>query len=92
MSIQTAHPNGHFYSPVTNPSELSARLDELYPTNPRAVGVVFDDLAIERALLDVLAPMLTAYDYPELGPADTELSHFYTQNSQFKHSDLINAA
>ncbi len=87
MSIQTAHPNGHFYSPVTNPNELSARLDELYPSNPQAVGVVFDDVAIERALIDVLAPMLQAYDYPELGPVDTELSHFYTQNSQFSWLD-----
>ena len=64
MSINSAHPNGHFYSPVTDPQELAARLDELYPSNPQAVGVVFDDAAIERALIEVLAPMLEAYDYP----------------------------
>ena len=87
MRINTAQPNGHFYSPVTNPQELSARMDELYPSNPQAVGVVFDDVAIERALIEVLAPMLTAYDYPELGPEDSDLSHFYTQNSQFSWLD-----
>ena len=87
MSINGAHPNGHFYSPVTDPHELAARLDELYPSNPQAVGVVFDDVAIERALIEVLAPMLEAYDYPEVGPDDADLSHFYTQNSQFSWLD-----
>ncbi len=87
MTIKTAHPNGHFYSPVTDPQELTARLDELYPANPQALGVVFDDTLHQRLLVDVLKPMMTAYDYPEQGAADAELGYFYTQNSQFSWLD-----
>jgi hypothetical protein len=87
MTINSAHPNGHFYSPVTDPQELSSRLSELYPAKPSALGVVFDDALHQRLLVDVLKPMLTRYDYPEHGAADAELSYFYTQNSQFSWLD-----
>jgi predicted O-methyltransferase YrrM len=87
MTVSTAHPNGHFYSPVTNPRDLSERMAELYPVDPIALGVVFDDALHKRMLVDVLKPMLTAYDYPEHGADDAELSYFYTRNSQFSWLD-----
>lgn len=86
MLIKTAHPNGHFYSPVTDPAELGSRLDELYPAQPQAPGIDFNDPSHE-ALLAALATHMPDYQYPELGAEDTELNQFYTRNSQFSWLD-----
>jgi hypothetical protein len=84
--IRTAHPNGHFYSPVVDPEELKSRLEEIYPEAPVASGIDFQD-ATQLGLIDVIATHIHAYDYPEHGPTDDSLDHFYTQNSQFSWLD-----
>jgi len=84
--IQSAHANGHFYSPVTDP-DLASRLAELYPDEPEVPGIDFNDRMHSQLLQDVLTPMLRDYDYPEHGAGDNELSCFYTQNSQFSWLD-----
>ena len=52
--IRTAHPNGHFYSPVVDPAELSERLEQIYPGAPKTYGIDFNDPShldlIERGL------------------------------------------
>ena len=86
--LPTAHPLGHFYSPVVDPEE--ARRDEprLWPAEPAPVaGIDFDD-ASHRAILDTLFPALyPAFDYPEQGAGDEELTAFYVRNSQFSWLD-----
>jgi predicted O-methyltransferase YrrM len=85
--ISTAHPNGHFYSPVVDPKELSTRLDELYPAEPTAPGIDFNDPSHLQLIETGLARYMDEYDYPEHGAADDSLSYFYTQNSQFSWLD-----
>jgi hypothetical protein len=83
-----AHPAGHFYSPIVDTDELTARADALWPAQPVVLGVDFDDES-HRALLDgALARFLPEYDYAERDPrADADLDVFYTQNSQFSWLD-----
>ena len=85
--LRSAHDNGHYYSPVTNPHELFTRLSELYPENPETPGICYNDGLHRELLTDVLTPMLREYDYPEFGANDDDLSHFYTRNSQFSWLD-----
>lgn len=86
-AIQSASPNGHFYSPVVNTGELNARLGSIYPEHPQAEGVDFDDASHLDLLEQAFARYLPEYDYPEQGSSDEELTHFYTQNSQFSWLD-----
>jgi hypothetical protein len=85
--IKTAHPNGHFYSPVVDPAELMQRIEELYPENPTALGIDFRDDDQLHLIESALSKHMGLYDYPEHGPRDGELDHFYTQNSQFSWLD-----
>lgn len=85
--VPISHPNGHFYSPVTDPAELEQRLAQLYPTAPEAPGIDFNDFAHTELLGTVFPPLLRDYDYPEEGSSDCELTRFYTRNSQFSWLD-----
>ncbi|MEP6483095.1 MAG: class I SAM-dependent methyltransferase [Rudaea sp.] len=83
--IRTAHPNGHFYSPVVDPSQIvTARV---WPNTPHVLGVDFD----EQRHLDILSAVfprhIADYDYPERLDEAAELVQFYTQNSQFSWLD-----
>ena len=86
-TIRSASPNGHFYSPVVDPAELNARLVSIYPESPYAEGVDFNDASHLNLLEQAFERYLPDYDYPELGNRDEDLSHFYTQNSQFSWLD-----
>lgn len=85
--IQSASPNGHFYSPVVDTAELNTRLASLYPEHPHAEGMDFNDASHLDLLEQAFARYLPDYDYPEQGRSDDELTHFYTQNSQFSWLD-----
>ena len=87
MQIHTAHPNGHFYSPVVNPSELQNRLDELYPAKPVIHGIEFNPDSHTQLIQHALSKYMAEYDYPEFGPGDASLDFFYTRNSQFSWLD-----
>lgn len=82
--VHSAHPNGHFYSPVCNPHELWERQDEIWrqPLAP-VLGVDFNDAMHLTILREWFPRQLPAYDYPEQGSADEALTHYYTANSQF---------
>lgn len=88
MTIETSHPNGHFYSPVVDPAEVNARADEVWRDRLELPGIDFND-AHHLNVLDTVFPSLIGdYDYPESAPADDEsLKAFYTRNSQFSWLD-----
>ena len=87
MNIKTAHPNGHFYSPVVDPQDLKSRFDELYPANPVAHGIDFNPVSHTQLIERALSRFMPEYDYPEHGPEDASLDFFYTRNSQFSWLD-----
>lgn len=87
MQITTAHPNGHFYSPVVNTEELKERIDEIYPITPIAQGIDFNLPGHLELITLALKKFMPEYDYPETGPDDDALDFFYTQNSQFSWLD-----
>lgn len=85
--ITTAHPNGHFYSPVVNPHELNEYVEALYPNEPLAYGIDFNRQSHVELIAHALKPFMPEYDYPETGPEDLNLDFFYTRNSQFSWLD-----
>jgi predicted O-methyltransferase YrrM len=85
--INASHPNGHFYSPVVDPAELTSRVDELWPDQPEVVGIDFNDAGHEYILGEVFSRHIGAYDYPEILPETPELTEFFTRNSQFSWLD-----
>jgi len=86
--VGTAHPNGHFYSPVVDPETLSARRAELWPPAPMVSGIDFNDASHERILREVLPRHLPHYDYPETHRGDENTATgFFTRNSQFSWLD-----
>ncbi len=87
-TIRTAHPNGHFYSPVCDPADLKKRSEELWPPSPALpIGIDFQPARHEQILREWFPRHRPAYDYPESGASDDELTHFYTRNSQFSWLD-----
>jgi hypothetical protein len=84
-SLMTAYPNGHFYSPIVDPTELDAA--RLWPERPEIPGIDFDDASHEHILREVFPCFIADYDYPEHLEETPELSQFYTQNSQFSWLD-----
>lgn len=62
-------------------------MGSIYPEHPQAEGVDFDDASHLDLLEQAFARYLPEYDYPEQGSSDEELTHFYTQNSQFSWLD-----
>ena len=86
--VGTAHPTGHYYSPVCDPADLVQRRDEIWPAQvPECLGIDFDDESHRRVLEQWFPRFIGDYDYPEHGPEDNELQFYYTQNSQFSWLD-----
>lgn len=85
--IKGAHDNGHFYSPVVDPSELQAFQERLWPKDPEILGIDFDDASHERILRESFPEYIGAYDYPELLEESPDLRQFFTRNSQFSWLD-----
>lgn len=84
-AIRCAHPDGHFYSPVVDPSTLDA--NRVWPPDPRLEGIQFNDRSHESILRGPFPRFMPDYDYPERLDETPELSRFYTQNSQFSWLD-----
>ncbi len=85
--IQTAHPNGHFYSPVVDPADLSLRSNQVWPTNPEVLGIDFNDASHQHILGVEFASYYPEYDYPETLEESDSLDAFFTRNSQFSWLD-----
>ncbi len=85
--INASHPNGHFYSPVTDPAEVAMQAHRLWPAHPEVLGIDFNDEMHEHVLTELFPKYFGAYDYPEELEETPELTDFYTQNSQFSWLD-----
>ncbi|MEE4218009.1 MAG: class I SAM-dependent methyltransferase [Xanthomonadales bacterium] len=84
-TISASHPNGHFYSPVTDPADLLERQQELWPAQaPECPGLSFNDENHERVLAEWFPKFIGDYDYPEHEKGPTG---YFTQNSQFSWLD-----
>lgn len=85
--IRTSHENGHFYSPVVDPTDISEREESIWPEDPEILGIDFDD-ASHKSILELEFPRhYPKYDYPEHLEESPELKSFFTQNSQFSWLD-----
>ncbi len=85
--IQSAHPNGHFYSPVVDPASLESSTDAIWRTDPDILGIDFNDASHLQILQHDFPAYIGAWDYPERLQESAELNRFYTQNSQFSWLD-----
>ena len=83
--IKSAYPDGHFYSPVVDPASLDAR--SLWPANPSVLGLDFDDASHERILRETFPRFMADYDYRERQEESSELTEFFTQNTQYSWLD-----
>jgi hypothetical protein len=81
--IRTALPNGHFYSPVVDPSEIAPRTARLWPEKPECLGIDFGEQRHRDILENVLPRHLPRYDYLEVLDETPTLDRFFTRNSQF---------
>ena len=86
-AIETAYPNGHFYSPVVDPGSLEPRVESFWRTDPEILGIDFNDESHLQILQEDFPAYIEAYDYPESLEENAQLSRFYTQNSQFSWLD-----
>ncbi len=84
-SIHTSHPNGHFYSPVVDPSQLDP--SKLWSLQPQTPGIDFNEASHETILREVFPRWMLDYDYPELLEETPNLAEFFTRNSQFSWLD-----
>lgn len=84
-SIASSHPNGHFYSPVTDPADLAVRENEIWPVRPGpCLGIDFNNDSHLRVLEEWFPRHIADYDYPEHKQTP---NRFFTQNSQFSWLD-----
>lgn len=86
-AIRSFVPQGHFYSPIVDPAELTPRVAELWPATPEVLGIDFNDESHRHILGEVYPRFFPDYDYPEVLPVDGELTQFFTRNDQFSWLD-----
>ncbi len=83
----SAHPNGHFYSPVVDVTTLAGRENEIWPEQPSIKGVDFNEASHEHILRNVFPKHMENYKYVETSNEAQSDIQFYTQNSQFSWLD-----
>jgi len=83
--VRTAHPNGHFYSPVVDPTQVDAT--RTWPAQPEVLGIDFNDAGHEQILREVFPRHMPAWDYPERIERTPESTQFFTQNPAFSWLD-----
>lgn len=86
-AIQSAHPNGHFYSPVVDPGSLEPQAETIWQTEPEVLGIDFNNASHLQILQQDFPAYIEAYDYPERLPEGADSNRFYTQNPQFSWLD-----
>jgi hypothetical protein len=85
--VKTAHPLGHFYSPVVNPDDLNSKQDELWLATPCVLGIDFNDIYHKKVLNEFFPKYISHYKYEEKQESTQSDTEFYTQNSQFSWLD-----
>ena len=84
-AISASHPNGHFYSPVTDPRDLEQRAHLLWPERrSRCLGISFNEKNHIRVLQEWFPAFIGDYDYPEQQARE---DMYFTRNSQFSWLD-----
>lgn len=84
MKVTTSAPNGHFYSPVVNPEELTEETARIWPDDPAtSCGLEFNDPSHAEILRHGFSRHLYKYDYPEKRPLGASDTQFYAANGQF---------
>jgi hypothetical protein len=81
-------PDGHFYSPVVDPSLLKYREGEIWPfKSPEIQGINFNE-DFQKSLLEKdFSLFLESFNYPEFEKDTLKASDYYVQNSQFSGLD-----
>lgn len=73
--IKTLFPNGHFYSPVADPTDLTARQEKIWARQDSMPGIELDATR-QLALLSELKKHVSQIDYPVEKPSDPTV-YFY---------------
>lgn len=77
------HPPGHFYSPIADPADITARADAVWPPEPEVIGIDFRPGEHRRILTEVFPRFIADYQYAELESETTAQHEYFTQNSQY---------
>jgi hypothetical protein len=77
------YPNGHFYSPVIDPAEISAAAQRIWPSEPNVVGIDFNAALHHELLRDVFPRYIRDYDYPATLPEGAASDRFFDRNPAF---------
>lgn len=88
--IATLFENGHFYSPVVDPSDIRARQAELWPKRDSVAGIDFNRDSHLDLLSRAFPKHLPAFDYPRaaVDALDTQGRQWYfLDNDQFSNLD-----
>ena len=80
-------PDGHFYSPIVDLPDVTARRDAIWPREPVILGIDFNDEYHRNMLQDYFPRYIADYDYPDEGAPDESLARFYNRNTQFSWLD-----
>lgn len=84
--IKPAHEDGHFYSPVCDPADLYLEEERIWPANPVALGIDFNEAYHRHVLTELFPKYFPDYQYPEHQPPESPAA-FYTRNSQYSWLD-----
>jgi predicted O-methyltransferase YrrM len=88
VSVPTAHPPGHFYSPVVDPADAKNKEAQLWPQQPHAIlGIDFNDDSHQEILSVDFPRYMPDYNYPDTEAAVTVENGFFNGNSQFSWLD-----
>src|SRR3954471_23192050 len=61
-------PDGHFYSPVVDIDEICHRCHAIWPAQPTALGIDFNDASHRELLSQAFPRYMPDFDYPETLP------------------------
>lgn len=87
MGRSALFPDGHFYSPVVDVEQAQADERRIWPENEVVPGVDLNHAGHRHLLSRWFPRLLQDYGYPEEGPEDASLDHFYERNTQFERLD-----
>jgi hypothetical protein len=80
-------PDGHFYSPIVDVDDVSARCHEIWPVTASVRGIDFNDAAQRALLTNEFKRFMPDFDYPEVLDDVVDLesnsTRYFTDNSQF---------
>lgn len=87
--VPAAFPNGHFYSPVPNVTELESRAPSLFAPREAMPGIDLDPAGHE-ALIAAAMPLAREFDPPTTADGgELEATRYFSGNSQFAGLDAL---